>query len=237
MPPVRARLVMIHDNDIRMYLHDNIVGFPPDLADSVGEEFLKHLTYALFSLSSNHWKSLHDTHNRGGAAPDLEFGVFFGRKILGQKFYIPCLPSVVQHVQDPWFGMGTILKKGNSPVVSLNIKHLSTLIQKYAERTCNQTERRKRLFNTELHARNIKNSTRVSIIEPLLLRLTLSPDHLHLNINILKLDFYVRMEVNNYIEGRVTWQRCVCFLIHISIRCFFGIGLGFRAYVYTYMHT
>jgi hypothetical protein len=236
VPPVRARLVMTGKdnlyNDIRKYLQDNEVVFSADLADSVGDEFLKHLTYALFPLSSNHWKSLHDTHNRGGAAPDPEFGVFFGRKILGHKVYNPCLPSVVQHLQDMWFGMGIILKKGNWPVVSLKIKHLLTLIQKYAERTCSQTERQKRLFNTELHARNIENSTHVCIFEPLLIRLVLPPDPLHLNTNILKLVFYVRMEVNNYMEGRVAWQRCV-----FSILCFWHWAWisDFFLHTYTYM--
>jgi len=105
-------------------LQENGVFFPADLGDSVGDEVLKHLTYALFPLSSNHWKLLHDTHYRGGVAPDPKFGVFFGRKILGHKVNNPCLPSVVQHLQDLWFGMGTILKKENWPVVSPKIKHL-----------------------------------------------------------------------------------------------------------------
>ena len=153
----------------------------------------------LFPLSSDVWKTPNDSRNLRGAALDPEFGVFFGIKTLHHKGDRPCLNSAVQHLKDLWFGMGRILKKGNWPEVSLKIKHLSTLIQKYGERICSQTERQMRLFNTEQAARNVENSAHLSIIESLLHRLALSSELLHLlNINIVNNGFYVRIEVNNY---------------------------------------
>ena len=77
-----------------------------------------------------------------------------------------------------------------------------------------------RLFNTEQPARNVENSKHISIIGPLFLRLTLPPELLHLNINILNHGCYVRVEVNNYMEGHVGWQRCACFQIRISFDLF-----------------
>ncbi len=87
-----------------------------------------------------------------------------------------------------------------------------------------------RLFNTGQPARNVENSTHDSIIEPLLLRLTLPPEILHLNINIWNHAFYVRIEVNNYTEGRVGWQRCDCFKFRIS-SCLFVFVF---AHIYSY---
>jgi hypothetical protein len=92
-------------NDFREYLTTQKVGFNDDLAHSLGDEFLK-------TLSKSVWKAINDTHNRRGPAPDPEFAVFFGRKILGNKVDRPCMPTVVQHLQDLWLGMGKTLKHG-----------------------------------------------------------------------------------------------------------------------------
>ncbi len=115
-------------NDLRRYLQDHGVGFPRDPCISVGDEFLKHLTSALFSLSISIWKQLNDAHNRGGAAPDPEFGAFSGRKIMGHKKDKSCLISVVQHLQELWIGMGKILETKKWPHVSRKLKSLSHLI-------------------------------------------------------------------------------------------------------------
>ncbi len=68
LPPSRARSVMNAKdniyNDLRQFLKDNGVGFPADLAVSVGDGFLRHLSTALFPLGLNAWKSLtNDRHN------------------------------------------------------------------------------------------------------------------------------------------------------------------------------
>jgi hypothetical protein len=55
LPSVRTRVVMtgkdVLYNDFRKYLKNRGVGFPADLTSSVGDEFLKHITYAIFPLS------------------------------------------------------------------------------------------------------------------------------------------------------------------------------------------
>jgi hypothetical protein len=100
-------------NDLRQYLQVDGVGFPRDLCISVGEEFLKHLTSALFPLSLGVWKQLNDAHNRGGAAPYPKFGAFCGRKVMGHKKDKPCTINVVQHLQELWIGMGKLLETEN----------------------------------------------------------------------------------------------------------------------------
>ena len=93
-------------NDLRDYLTSQGVEFTDDLAPTlVGDEILKNLSSTLFALIKSVWKAINDKHNRRGHALDLEFAVFFGRKILGQKTDRPCMPVVVQHVQDLWLGM------------------------------------------------------------------------------------------------------------------------------------
>ena len=57
--------------ELRTYMKDQRVGFPADKVGSLGEEFLKNLSYAIFPLSQNVWQSLTDKHNRGGQAPCL----------------------------------------------------------------------------------------------------------------------------------------------------------------------
>ncbi len=101
-------------NDFHNYLNDQEVGFPGDDASSLGDdEFIKHFTSALFSLSQSVWKHLNDPHNRHCAAPNPEFFVFFGRKVMGHKADRPCLITVVQDLQEVWIGMGKVLTKGN----------------------------------------------------------------------------------------------------------------------------
>ena len=51
-------------------------GFPADKVGSLGEEFLKNLSYAIFPLRQNVSQSLNDKHNRGGQAPCLGFLYF-----------------------------------------------------------------------------------------------------------------------------------------------------------------
>jgi len=85
-------------NDIRNYTHDQTVGFPADQTHSLGDEFRKHLTYVVFPLSHSVWKALNDKHNRRGEAPNPEFSVFFGRKILGHKADKPCFTTVVRYL-------------------------------------------------------------------------------------------------------------------------------------------
>ncbi len=119
LPEPRARGIMTAKdtlyNDFRNYLKEREVGFPSDSASSLGDEFVKNFTYAIFLLSHSVWKHLNDPINRHCAAPDQEFFVFFGRKVLGHKVDRPCLTLVVQHLQDVWIGMGNVLTKGNWP--------------------------------------------------------------------------------------------------------------------------
>jgi hypothetical protein len=99
-------------NDFRNYLKEQEVGFPGDDASSLGDEFIEHFTSALFPLSQSVWKHLNDPHDRRRAAPDPEFFVFFGRKVMGHKADRPCLIIVVKHLQEVWIGMGKVLTKG-----------------------------------------------------------------------------------------------------------------------------
>ena len=73
-------------NDLKKYLQDKGVGFEVVTAASLGEESIKQLTYALFPFM---WIAINDEHNRRGSALYPEFGVFYGRKILGHKLDIP----------------------------------------------------------------------------------------------------------------------------------------------------
>jgi len=99
LPPPRMRGAMTGKdelyNDIRSYLEVKVVGFDVDSASFLGDEFVKHLSYALFPLSEKVWIANNEKHNRGGAAPDPEFGVFFGRKFLGHKLHKPDLAVTV----------------------------------------------------------------------------------------------------------------------------------------------
>ena len=214
LPPPRDRSVMtardILYNDLRKFLQDNGAGFPADVAVTLGDEFLKHLTYAIFPLSRNVWKSLNDKHNRGGEAPSPEFEIFFGRKCLGHKADRPCMTTVVQHLHDLWIGMGTVLKKGNWPEFSIKIKHLSHLIQKYAQRITSQAERQMNLISTAQPARTIETASNVAVIEPLPFHANLNHNLYNLNMALMDQDVYVRIDVNKFMKTFLVWQRRVC---------------------------
>jgi len=211
LPPVRARFVMnARDdlyNDLRQYLHDEEVGFSADLAKTLGNEFLKHLSSALFPLGQNIWKALNDRHNRGGAAPDPKFSSFFGRKVLGHKADMPCMLTFVQHLQDLWIGFGKLTEKDNWPVVSLKIKHLSSLIQSYASRISSQAERQSNLANAEEPARSVETASFISIVDPLPHSATLPPSLILLNRKLQDLDVYVPMDAITFMDGFSGWQR------------------------------
>jgi hypothetical protein len=194
-------------NAFRKYLQDNGVGFPADLATSLGDEFLKHITNEILPLSMSVWVQINDKHNRGGAVPDPCFKIFFGKKKLGHKADKPCLMTTAQHRQELWFGMGKVLTEENWPVVAVKIKHLSLLIQNYARRISSQVVRQARLFNTEQSARSVENAANVAVIPSLLLRLTLPDELFQLNMKLMHLDGYMRLEVNTFMEGLVAWQR------------------------------
>jgi len=72
-------------NDFRDYLREQGVGFPHDLASTLGENFLSNLSEIIFTLSSKVWRALNDKHNRGVAAPEQEFTVFFGKRVYSKK--------------------------------------------------------------------------------------------------------------------------------------------------------
>ncbi len=72
-------------NDFRDYLREEGVGFPHDLASTLGDEFFSNLSETLFPLSSNVWRALNDKHNRGGAAPEQEFSGYFGKMVYSKK--------------------------------------------------------------------------------------------------------------------------------------------------------
>jgi len=118
-------------------LKDRGARFSADLASSVGDEFLKHITYAILPLSLIIWTSINNKHNRGGASPDQEFKVFFGRKIIGYKADKPSMTTIVQRLQELWFDMGKIATEENWLEVSAKEKHLS-LIQNCAHRISSQ---------------------------------------------------------------------------------------------------
>ena len=76
-------------NDFRDYLREQGVGFPHDLASTLGDDFLSNLSEVIFPLSSKVWRALNDKHNRGGAAPEQEFAVLFGKGSTPRKRTIP----------------------------------------------------------------------------------------------------------------------------------------------------
>jgi hypothetical protein len=166
-----------------------------------------HLTAASFPLNHNVWKVINDKHNRGGHAPDPDFGVFFGHKCIGHKLERHSMMLTVQHLQDLWIGMGKLVIKDNWHAVALNIRHFSSLIPKYTECISSQVERQLNRINTEHPARDIEIAPHVAIIEPLTSSVTL-PYQLHrLNLDFSRVHLYVRLEVNPFMKGLVTWQR------------------------------
>ena len=88
-------------NDLRQLLKNYKVGFSADLAASVGDGFLRHLSSTLFPLGLDGWNSLiNDKHHCVDPAPDSEFSDFLGRKTLGHKANRPCLLTLVQILQE-----------------------------------------------------------------------------------------------------------------------------------------
>ena len=66
-------------------MHDQVVGFLRDIYLSVDDEFSKHLTSSLFPLRLiSVWKQINDSHTRGGATPDPEFGAFLKQDFVAQ---------------------------------------------------------------------------------------------------------------------------------------------------------
>jgi hypothetical protein len=91
-------------NDFRDYLKEQGVGFPADLAISVGDDFLSNLAEILFPLSCDVWRALNDSHNRDEAAPGQDFCGFFGRRVYCKKKNRPNYAIVLQHIQEVWIG-------------------------------------------------------------------------------------------------------------------------------------
>jgi hypothetical protein len=201
-------------NDLRKYLEDEEVGFQADHVDSLGTEFLKHLTYALFPLSHAVWRALNDKHNRGGPTPDPEFVVFFGRKILGHKADKPSVTTIVQHLQNLWIGMGIVKIKGTWPSIFLKITNLSLQIQKYYQRFYSQAERQLNLISSAQPARTLENASNVANIEPLPLSKNMCDHLITMNIAMMDKDVYIRMYLNPFVDGFLRWQRCASHLVY-----------------------
>ena len=124
---------------------------------------------------------------------------------------------IERHVD--WIGfMGKeIIKKESWLVVSLKTKHLSTMIQKYAQRISSQVECLLILINKEEPTRTVETASRVQVIERLFVS-ALFPRQLYLiSLKLLEMDVYVPLDVNTLMESLVTWQRCafyiLCFLL------------------------
>jgi hypothetical protein len=219
LPRARARSVMNAQdnlyNDLRQFLKDHGVGFPADLAGSVGDSFLRHLSTSLFPLGLNVWNSLtNDRHNRVGPAPDPEFSVFFGRKALGHKADRPCFLTVVQNLQELWFGMGYLLEKDdNWKLFSPKLKTLSNAIQGYAKRVSSQAERQLNLITLDEPVRNVQTASNVAVVEVLPFHGVLPTNMRVLNKELQDNEVYVPMDVNPFMAGLSKWQRyafCCC---------------------------
>jgi hypothetical protein len=68
LPLGYARIIMTERdvlyNNLQKYLKDQGVGYRADLVVSLGDEFTKHLSSAIFHLRQKLWKSLNDPHNQ-----------------------------------------------------------------------------------------------------------------------------------------------------------------------------
>ncbi len=154
-------------NVLRQFLKDHGVGFSADLSGSVGDGFLRHLSTTLFPLGLNVWNSLtNDRHNRVGPAPDPEFSAFVGRKILGHKAHRPCFLTVVQNLQELWFGMVYLLEKDDDwKLLAPKLKTLSNAVQGYAKRVSSQAERQLNLITRDEPVRNVQTASNVADVE------------------------------------------------------------------------
>jgi hypothetical protein len=197
-------------NDLRQCLKDHGVGFSADLAASVGDGFLRHLTSALFPLGRNIWTSLvNDRHNRVGPAPDQVFEAFFGRKVLGHRADRPCLLTVAQNLQELWIGMGSLLEKDENWIVfSPKLKILANAIQAYVKRVSSQADRQLSLISLDEPARNVQTASNVTMVEVLPFHLVLPANLRVLNKELQDSEVYVRMDVNPFMDTFSKWQRC-----------------------------
>jgi hypothetical protein len=94
----------------------------------VGNDFVTNFSAAIFPLSSKIWIALNDKHNRGGAAPEVEFSAFWGRKTLGKKADNPNCTSTLEHLHEIWIGMNSIVKKGTWHVVACSLSTCFSLL-------------------------------------------------------------------------------------------------------------
>ncbi len=72
-------------NDFIEYLKNEGVGFPADEVTSLGYDFLRHITHAIFPLSAKVWEAVNDPHNRGGVAPEAVFSAILGKEGFGAQ--------------------------------------------------------------------------------------------------------------------------------------------------------
>jgi hypothetical protein len=112
--------------------------------------------------------------------------------------------------------MGNVKTKGNWPSVSLKITNLSLVIQKYYQRISSQAERQINLISSAQPARTLENASNVETIEPLPLSKDMCDVLITLNIAMMGKDFYIRMDLNPFLDGFPRWQRCACQLVDLS---------------------
>jgi hypothetical protein len=194
-------------NDLRIYLKEQGVGFPADLATSVGDDFLSNLAEIIFPLSVDVWRALNDSHNRGGAAPEQEFSGFFGRRVYCKKKDRPNYSNVLQHIQDVWMGTHAIVKKGNWPVVACKLKHLLFLITKYTKRIMGQGERQQALNRSEEPARTAEVASNVVTVEALPANKTMPENLARIRRDLTYADLYSLVDTSTYMDGMSKWQR------------------------------
>jgi hypothetical protein len=148
---------------------------------------------------------------------------------MGHKDDKPDVTYVVQHLKGLWIGMGNVLTNGNWPAVSVKIKHLGTIIQKYFQRTSSQAERQMNLINLVEPARNVENASNVTLVESLRFQATLHEHMRPLNSRLIVVEIYLRVDVNPFMDSLNEWQRCDPNLFYISfiylidynrLRCF-----------------
>jgi len=194
-------------NDFRDYLKEQGVGFPADVASSVGDDFISNIAAAIFPLSSKVWHALNDSHNRGGAATEPEFSDFFGRRVYSKKLDRPNYPLILQHLQEVWIGTNVIIKKGNWPLVACKLKHLFLLIEKYVKRIISQGERQNEMEHNKEPARTTEVASNVTTIEALPASRALSTTLESISNDLVYAELYSVIDTNAYMKGVSKWQR------------------------------
>ena len=106
-----------------------------------------------------------------------------------------------------WIGTHAIVKKGNWPLVTLKLKHLFLLIEKYCKRIIGQGERQAALYHREEPAKTTENASNVTTIESMLVTKTM-----HVNLDsicrdLMNYETYSLLDDNNYVEGMIKCQR------------------------------